>query len=266
MTIRPLIPQTGVMGWRFLQRTMGQQMAAFGQGATIQRDTTYFEAHIQHIDTAEQLVSDRRLLRVALGAFGLQDDIDNRYFIRKVLEGGTFTPDALANRLADDRYTRLAKTFGFGDLSVPHSKISDFGQKITGLYRDQQFQRAVGEQDGAMRLALYAQTQLPSLAADKGSDSTKWFRVMGTAPLRQVFEKALGLPHSFGRLDLDQQLGVLREKSERQLGIRSVNDLADPDIRDRLINRFLIRGQVQTSSNLHHGATALSLLQTWRQT
>ena len=40
---------------------------------------------------------------MALGAFGLQDDINNRYFIRKILEEGTTNEDALANRFSDTR-------------------------------------------------------------------------------------------------------------------------------------------------------------------
>ena len=83
------------------------------------RDTDYFAAKIGEIDSAEQLVSDRRLLSVALGAFGLHADIDNKYFIRKVLEDGVLKEDALANRLTDERYKSLTKAFGFGDFSVP---------------------------------------------------------------------------------------------------------------------------------------------------
>jgi hypothetical protein len=61
-------------------------------------------------------VGDRRLLEVALGAFGLDDDIRNRFFIRKVLEEGTTSPSRrFANRLSDKRYLALAETFGFGD-------------------------------------------------------------------------------------------------------------------------------------------------------
>ena len=42
--------------------------------------------------SAADLVADRRLLKVALGAFGLEGEIDKKAFIRKVLEEGTDRP------------------------------------------------------------------------------------------------------------------------------------------------------------------------------
>ncbi|MBW6496595.1 MAG: DUF1217 domain-containing protein, partial [Burkholderiaceae bacterium] len=107
----------------------------FAKGPQLLRDTAYFEARIGSVNSAEELVADRRLLRVALGAFGLQDDINNRFFIRKVLEGGVIQPDSLANKLGDDRYREMSRAFGFGDLAVPSSKLSDFGPDITARYR-----------------------------------------------------------------------------------------------------------------------------------
>ena len=113
MSFQPILPGTGLVGWKLLSRTMETQQAALNRSAEISRDTAYFAANIAKVDTAEQLVGDRRLLRVALGAYGLQEDIDNRYFIQKILADGTLAPDALANKMADDRYTQFAEAFGF---------------------------------------------------------------------------------------------------------------------------------------------------------
>lgn len=261
MSFQPVLPAGGLAGWRFLQRTLESQTAAFDKGVQITRDTDYFLETIGQIETAEQLVADRRLLRVALGAYGLQDEIDNRYFIRKVLEEGTADPDALANRLADDRFKTFSRAFGFGDFPVPNTGLSDFAPRVVALYRRQQFELAVGEQNGAMRLALNAQRQLPDLTESSSSDTTKWLRVMGTAPLREVFEVALGLPKSFGRIDLDKQLEVFQDKARAQLGIEIFDDLAQPDIRDKLIQRYLLRHQVAEAAAPSAGAIALSLLQ-----
>ncbi|MCM2561892.1 DUF1217 domain-containing protein [Lutimaribacter sp. EGI FJ00015] len=261
MSFQPVLPMAGLAGWRFLQRTMDTQTATFNSGAQITRDTDYFLEKIGKIDTAEQLVSDRRLLRVALGAHGLQSDIDNRFFIRKVLEDGTLKSDALSNRLADDRYKSFSKAFGFGDFPVPNTKLSDFGAKTVALYRKQQFEQAVGEQDNAMRLALNADRQLPEIAGGSSSENARWFRIMGTAPLREVFEVALGLPKSFGQIDIDQQLQVFQEKARGQLGLESVGDLARPEVREQLVQRYLLRTQVAEAVVTGPASVALSLLQ-----
>ena len=75
---QPIIPTDGLAGWRFLQRTYDTQLDSFARSAPVQRDTDYFAQKIASVTSAEELVADRRLLTVALGAFGLQDDINNR--------------------------------------------------------------------------------------------------------------------------------------------------------------------------------------------
>lgn len=261
MMFQPIIPTGGLVGWSFLNRTLEKQTAAYEASADIQRDTEYFAEKIGDITTAEQLVSDRRLLGVALGAFGLQDDIDNRYFVRKILEDGTLKADALAVRLADDRYQSFSKAFGFGDYGIPRTRLSTFAEEISELYHARSFEVAVGEQDENLRLALNATRELADLVADPGSDDTKWFRVMGNAPLRQVFETALGLPNAFGQIDLDQQLTQFRDKALTQLGDAEISQFSDPDQIARLVQRFLVRAQLEEVQTSGSGSVALTLLQ-----
>ena len=89
MSYTPAIPLSGYAGWAFLKRTMPTQQASFNAAPQNKRDEDYFREKIGTINTAEQLVNDRRLLRVALGAFGLDKDINNKFFIQKVLQDGT---------------------------------------------------------------------------------------------------------------------------------------------------------------------------------
>lgn len=261
MTFQPIIPATGLVGWKFLERTQDAQIKAFSNSPAILTDTQYFTENIGKIDTAEDLVADRRLLRVALGAFGLQDDIDNKFFIKKILEEGSLNTDSLANKLSDERYKDLTRAFGF-DLGVPRSKISDFASNITAQYRQMQFEVAVGEQDDSMRQAMNASRALSDLVTAGTSETTKWFEIMGNPPLRSVFETALGLPDAFAQLDLDRQLEVFQDRSNSQLGIDSLSELADPEVLDKLVQRFLLRSQIESyQSSISSGSIALMLLQ-----
>ena len=261
MTYAPVVPLSGLAGWRFLQRTADQQEKAFSASADIQRDTDYFKAKIGEIDTAEQLVADRRLLRVALGAFGLQDDIQNRYFIRKILEDGTLNTDALANRLADDRYKAFSSAFGFGNFDTPSTKISDFGDEIVAKFRKQQFEAAVGEQDNSMRLALNAMRELGDIAGGSAGDRTKWFKVLGTPPLRQVFETAFGLPSSFAQIDIDKQLEIFRERAESAFGSAGFDVFQDEAQREVLVQKFLVRSQIDDITAAGTTSSALTIMQ-----
>jgi hypothetical protein len=256
---RPVIPTSGYTGWVFLNRTAARQQAVVNGSPEVSREVAYFRQKIGTIKDAASLVQDRRLLKVALTAFGLEGDLSNRAFIRKILEDGSLGTGALANRLTDKRYLALTKAFGFGDFEVPNTALSDFADRITGQYQQRVYEAAVGETDNDLRLALNARRELATLAAASSSDDTKWFNVIGSSPLRQVIQTALGLPSSFAAIDVDKQLGMLRAKAGAVLGQSEISQFADPAQSEKLIRLFLVRSQTP-SSNTSPAAMALNLL------
>lgn len=259
---QPVIPVTGLGGWRFLQRTYDAQFDAFTKSVELQRDSDYFRENITNVTSAEELVADRRLMTVTLGAFGLQDDIDNRYFIRKVLEEGTTSDDALANRFADPRYAELSQAFGFGPQE--YLKIGEplFVEAIIARFEASSFEIAAGEQDASMRVALYAERELPEIATMDGSNDAKWFTIMGEPPLRQLFEKALNLPEAFGQVDIDQQLKVFKQRAQAVFGTSDLSDFTDPELIQDAITKYVVRNQIDGfSAGLSSGSIALTLLQ-----
>jgi len=259
---QPIIPTSGLAGWRFLQRTYDSQMQTFTESAALKRDSTYFRETIGTVKTAEDLVSDRRLMRVALGAFGLQDDIDNRFFIRKILEEGTTERDALANRFADNRYQDLSKAFGFGPKEFLKVGQPDFAETIIKRFETKSFEVAAGEQDPAMRVALHGQREVELLATDSRSNNARWFHIMGDPPLRQLFETALNLPKAVGQLDLDQQLTIFKDRAQRVFGSEDLSVFTDEGKRQELVDRFLVRDQISNmQAGMSSNAIALTLLQ-----
>ncbi len=262
MSFRPVIPFGGMAGWAFLQRTRASQQAAFDKAPEIRRDTDYFAENIGSITTAQELVSDYRLLKVALGAFGLDDDIDNRFFIRKILEEGTIDPDSLANKMSDKRYLEFSKAFGFGDFPTPNTQLSDFADSVLDAYKTRQFEVAVGEQDNDLRLAMTLERDLSAILEKNTTDDGRWFSVMGNPPLRKIFETALGLPASFGTLDLDLQLSGFRERARAVFGNGEVSQFSDPEKMGELNRLFLVRSQINAGNGaLSSGSIALTLLQ-----
>lgn len=261
MTYQPVVVGTGLVGWQFLKSTQENQREIFDSSFELQRDTDYFAENIRSVTTAEELVNDRRLLRVALGAFGLQDDIDNKFFIQKILEEGVTETDSLANRLADERYKSIAEAFSFDSVFGPRTQLSFFAEEIIPKFQAQEFEVAIGEQDNTLRLALNLERNLPEISSEEVADDTKWFRLMGNPPMREVFEIALGLPSSFGQLDIDKQLEVFRDKSQSRFGVSEIDELTDPEVMDRIVQTYFLQNQVQNFQASGAGQVALSLLQ-----
>lgn len=260
--MQPLVPLGGYAGWRFLSSSLETQLDRFAKTPVAARDMDYFRQEIGKITSAEDLVSDFRLLRVALGAFGLQDDLPNRAFIRKVLSDGITSDTALANRLTDKRYRALSEAFGFGASTPPKTTAAGFADRILARFERQEFERAVGDQNPDLRLALAAARELPEIAARGLRDSTAWLTVMGNPPLRAVFETAFGLPKSIGTLDLDLQLNAFRTGAERRFGSSDFAQFTDPDRIEDLIRSFTLRSEASVGpSPLTRGFAALTLLQ-----
>lgn len=261
MSFQPVLPLDGFVGWRFLQRTLEAQSSAHANTPTAQRDETYVRDKIGSIQTAQELVSDRRLLRVALTAFGLEDDLPNRAYIEKVLESATGEAGSFVNRLTDKRYHQLATAFGFGDGGAPRNQASGFADTLIQKFQDRSFEAAVGAQNDTMRMALALERDLGSLAAQGSSEATKWYTVLGTPSLRSVFETAFLLPSSFGTLDIDRQVEVLQERTERLTGSSSIAQFTDSANLEALTKRFMLAGQIQQFQSQSGGSSALTLLQ-----
>lgn len=261
MSFAPVIPFGGYAGWTFLKRTMATQQTALAAAPEQARDTAHFRENIGAISTAEDLLNDRRLLKVALGAFGLDDDLNNRFFLRKVLEDGTLKDGALALRLSDPRYRQFSAAFGFGDFGTPNTKLSDFAEKTLAAYAQRSFETAVGQQNDTMRLALNAEREVATLAKATSSEDTKWFTIMGSKPLRQVFQTVLGLPASFASIDIDQQLTVLKDRTDQVFGSSTVSQFAEPEKLDKLLRTYLTRTEASATSAASQNSLALQLLQ-----
>lgn len=260
MTYRPIIPTGGNLGWAFLTRTREAQQSAFRSSAVVTRQTDYFLEKIGSVRSAEDLVKDHRLLTVALGAFGLDDDIQNKFFVRKVLEEGVRNDEAFANRLADKRYFALAEAFGF-ELDPPNTVLSDFPQRIVEQFRTRQFEVAVGDQDEDLRLAMSLDREIATMTDRNLSESGAWFTIMGTPPLRRVFETAFGLPSATGAIDVDRQLEIFRDKSLKYFGTANPADFASPERQEDLVRRFLLKADLgATTQGTVRGSVALSLL------
>lgn len=261
MTFQPVVPLSGYAGWLFLDRTADTQRATFNESPSVVRVTDNFRDKIGDIKTAEDLVGDRELLAVALGAFGLDDDIGNTFFIKKILEGGTTDPASLANRLSDPRYANLSKAFGFGTPGSTQTGLSSFADDIINRYETKQFEQAVGEQDNNMRLALNLGPALTDVVAGNSSNNGQWFGMMGNAPLRNMFQTALGFPSSFAAVDLDQQLEQFKARAEATFGTNQIADLTSSENQEKMIRLYMLRSDANAFANTSSASVALTLLQ-----
>lgn len=248
MSFQPFTLGSGLAGWSLLKTTLPVQRAAYTSNYATQSDTTYFKETFGQLNTAEDIVSDRRILRVLLGAYGLSDDIDNRHFIKTVMAEGVSDRSALANKLSDQRYRALAQDFDFSGLVPGPSSRPDLAEKTISNYFAQSFEVEIGKSDTDMRLALGFNRSLQEAIASSNSNSTAWFQILATPPLREVVQTAIGLPSEFAQLDIDDQHARIQEKAARVFGTNDLSELATPSKVEEITRRFLVMREANAMS------------------
>lgn len=263
MTFVPVVGIGGYAGFRVLEKTAARQQAALERTPQIQRNIEYFRENIGKALTAEALVQDRRLLTVALGAFGLGEEVDKRAFVRKILESSTEDSRSLVNRLSDNRYRALAKAFAYGDgVGAVQVQLPTFVEDIITRYKRQEFERAVGEADPDFRLALNFKREIAEIAAGEKADSIGWLQALGRMPVRRFLETALAMPKGVSQMDLDKQVEVFEDRARQLFGEKSITALAEPATLEKVVQRFFLFRQIEKGPSLTTSAgVALTLLQ-----
>lgn len=260
MTYRPVIIGSGLTAWRFLKRSLPVQQAQLAASHRVQSNGAYFERRFPELTTADDLVNDRRVLAVVLGAYGLEGDINNKFFIRKILSEGVANDTALANKLSDQRYRQLARDFDFSSSPPAHLVRKDMAQTVVKAYETNLFEVAVGETDVGLRLSLGFGRELAKVAESGATNKAMWYRVLGSPPLRKVFEGALSLPSDFAKLDIDSQLQRVTQKASEKFGSSSISELALSEKADEIVQRFVIQSQISAAAATNRYSTALALL------
>ncbi|MEO9969869.1 MAG: DUF1217 domain-containing protein [Hyphomonadaceae bacterium] len=260
MVFRPAIPLSGVAGYNFLQSTLDKQLTAFSDSPQIQNDREYLEEGLAEPISVEDLLRDRRLLRVTLTAFGLAGEETKGGLVRRVLESVADPDDSLLERLNNPDYERFADAFqpdADGNIAISSETIAE----LASQFETELFEAAVGEVDNDQRLGLNYQSDIATLIGTDSSDTAILFRLLGSVPVRSLLEGALNLPDGFQSLPIERQADELQEQLQSKFGITDLKDLATSENIDRVITRFhAIQSAFRGPDSLTPGAVALTLL------
>lgn len=256
---QPLVPLSGIGGWNFLQSTYDQQLNSFADSTEIKRDREYLTEKLSEPMSMEDFLGDRRLLRIAMTAFDLAGEEWKGGFIRKVLTESVDPDSTFLTRLNNPQYTQFADMFRpiGGTIMVSASKLEQLGNQFEAA----SFELAVGEVDNSMRLSLNYKSEIANIVGSGAEDDTILYRMMGNVPVRTVLETALNLPSDLQKLPVERQVEVFGEKIKSAFGIQNIADLKEPDIVEKVIQRYLAMESIQQGvAATGPAATALTLL------
>lgn len=99
-----------------LESTGDLYLTHYGDKAasTDQIAASYFQSRMAGVTSVDALFSDSKLYDFLLQSYGLDPETESKATIKLVLESDVSDPKSYANRLADDRYKKLAAAVNFG--------------------------------------------------------------------------------------------------------------------------------------------------------
>jgi len=260
MPIAPSLIGGGLSGWNFLQSSLEKQQATFASSSDITRSRETLSETLAQPFSLDDLMGNRQVLGPVLQAFGLGSEIDKGAFIRRIIEDGPDNSEGFARRLNNPDFIALSRAFqsdSDGLIRITPSALSDIIQN----FQREAFETAVGEQEPDLRLTLNFAESVGELAENSASDTSFWFRVIGNAPLFEVFDSAFILPDGFGNLDIDKQAEILQNRAERVLGDDPVGRLSSDEGVETITRKFLLQRQIENGPDgFSSGAIALNLL------
>lgn len=126
-------------------------------------------------------------------------------------------------------------------------KVTDSAvvEAIVQKYTQAKFEEALGNSSESLRRAVYAKRMLPQISS--------WYSVIADRNLAAVVQTVLGLPDSFGRLNVDQQKAALEKRM-------SIADFKDGAKLGKLLERYVGQSSVAEARALASSGMA-SLVQ-----
>ncbi len=215
--------QTTLSTYRMISRDIDRSLAATASQQSVATATEYYKSHIGDVKSIDDFLKDTRLFNYAMKAFGLEDMAYAKGLMRKVLTEGVSDSTSFANKLADDRFVQFAETFNFAELGETTTQTTAVQQTVVDKYTRQTLEVNAGQDNEAVRLALYFQREAPTIKSVYGllADEALW----------TVVQTAFGFPDSMANADIELQAKAVSQQVD-------IADLSDPTKLEKLITRF----------------------------
>lgn len=223
---------SSVVQYRVVNAQRDRIMTQFEKIPQVKTAIADFQKKAPNITTVDALMKDRRSLEFVLSAFQLEDQIESRAIVKKLLTEDPAEGTALANQLRDPRYTAFAK--GMQALNAGGKPFSnaDFMKTLVTGYQNNEFEKFQGEQTPGLREALFFKRNIGSV--------TSGMQVLGNKVLTEVVRVAIGMPKEMGLLSAAKQAQIIEKAVD-------VTKFSDPKFVDRFIDRYLANNDRQTS-------------------
>ena len=200
-------------------RNLRQSLTRVAQQPEVARNAAYYKENIGKIKTVDEFLENDRLYQYAMKAYGLEDMIYAKAFMRKVLESNLLDANSFANKLTDKRFRDFATAFSFTGPDAPAAQSSNQTDDMIGLYTAAVQHRvdAIDEDTGYYNAVIGTVKNVDQLLNDDrlrtyvfsafGIDDSNWSR----DTIRKVLSSDTSDPNSYVNTVLAPQRDALND-------------------------------------------------------
>ena len=157
---------TTLASYRLISGDIERSINTAAKNPIVAGATDYYLANIGKVQSVDDFLSDEKLFKYAMKAYGLEDMAYAKAFMRKVLESDLNDKSSFVNKLSDKRYLEFAKAFHFmpdGGLAIGPTAAQDaVGEDATiGLYSQQRITKG----ETAQAQAAYYQSHIGNITS-----------------------------------------------------------------------------------------------------
>lgn len=143
------------ISYRIFSADMTKSLNRLSATKSVSREVDYYKANIGNVTSVDDFLKNTRLYTYAMKAYGLDDMIYAKAYMRKVLESDLTDGTSFVNRLSDSRFIAFAKAFNFNtdgsvESATTESQSAASQEAMSDLYSDhriKQGQAAATEAD-----------------------------------------------------------------------------------------------------------------------
>lgn len=224
----------------------GEELTAAQEAAT--EEAEYYQEKIAGIRTVSELLADRGVIDVVLGAFGFDPEEVTDDFLKQVFASDLDDPKSFVNKQTDQNWAEMLASFNFdSDGNLTDDTVGTIQQRgdtleTINLYLRQTLEESEGESNEGVRLALYFERTAPTL--------TDAYDLIADEALLEVFRTAFGYSEDFSNMDVDVQAKIVEDNLD-------LSEMQDPEKMERFLQRYTA---MYDTENATYDTSALTIL------
>ena len=221
---------SSIVQYQMINAQRDRLMTQFEKQPQVKNDLDHLNKAAPNLTSVDALLKDRRSLQVVLSAFQLEDQVDARALLKKVMTQDPADNASLSNQLSDPRYKQLAKAIYPLSQGTQIFSSPDSVKAIVAAYETNEFEKYEGDQTPGMREAMYFKRNIAGI--------TSALQIVGSKQFMEVARVALGLPKEIAYQTAKKQADIIAKRVD-------ITKFNDPAFVDRFVNRYLANNDQQ---------------------